>query len=180
MGSGGQIINRIPHQPNPQLRQRIEEKNKLLRQLAASATAATAAVFGGSSAGAAAAAAVDLSDVMQRWDGFTAALQQFDAHLESQRGRLQEQLARRLEQFAGDVTGFGSRWQALRPKEGPGGNPAVVVAQLEGAWAQVEETRASAAQYEQASTDQGQFRPASVTSAKDCKSTRKCSGFSTT
>lgn len=36
-------------------------------------------------------------------------LQQFDAHLETQRSRLQVELSRRLEEFNGDVAGFGSR-----------------------------------------------------------------------
>jgi hypothetical protein len=56
-----------------QLRQRVEEKNRLLRHMAAAAQGAAIGLGGG---GAAAAGAVDLSAVTQRWDGFTASLQQ--------------------------------------------------------------------------------------------------------
>lgn len=113
---------------------------------------------------------------------------QFDAHLESQRGRLQAELAVRLDHFRGDVAGFASRcahagaralpcgsitaaacaslapapannaprpliqnarrWAELRPRGGPGGNPAVVLAQLEGVGAQLEDLRAGAARLE--------------------------------
>jgi len=62
-----------------QLRKGIEDKNKLLRQLAipSAASAAAAALFAGPGAVAApVAAAVGLAAVTQRWDGFTVALQQ--------------------------------------------------------------------------------------------------------
>lgn len=35
---------------------------------------------------------------------------QFDSHLEAQRGRLQAEVARRVDAFRGDVAGFASRW----------------------------------------------------------------------
>ena len=41
------------------------------------------------------------------------------------------------------------RWQALRPRDGPGGNPAVVLAQLEGVWAQLQEMQEAAARHAQ-------------------------------
>lgn len=41
------------------------------------------------------------------------------------------------------------RWHALRPRGGPGGNPAVVLAQIEGVWAQLEELKEVAARHEQ-------------------------------
>jgi len=41
------------------------------------------------------------------------------------------------------------RWQALRPREGPGGDPAVVLAQLEAMWGQLEELRAVALKHNQ-------------------------------
>lgn len=52
------------------MRQRVEEKNKLLRQLAAPAAGLAGGLAGGG------AGPVDLSAVTQRWDGFTAALHQ--------------------------------------------------------------------------------------------------------
>ena len=55
-----------------QLRQRVEEKNTLLRQLAGPGAALAGGVGG--------AGLVDLSAVTQRWDGFTAALHQVRAH----------------------------------------------------------------------------------------------------
>jgi hypothetical protein len=58
--------------PRPQLRQRVEEKNRLLRHMAAAAPGAALGLGGGTGA----AAGVDLSGVTQRWDGFTSALQQ--------------------------------------------------------------------------------------------------------
>lgn len=39
------------------------------------------------------------------------------------------------------------RWRALRPRDGPGGNPSVVLAQLEGVAAQLEELQAAAAKH---------------------------------
>ncbi len=54
-------------------------------------------------------APVDLSAVTEQWDGFTASLQQYDAHLEQQRGQLQAGILRQAEDFKGTVAGFASR-----------------------------------------------------------------------
>ncbi|KXZ45909.1 DHC7 protein [Gonium pectorale] len=99
-------------------RRRIDEKNKLLRQMAGGGRDATFAV-------------VDLTEVNNSWDAFTTQLQQFDAHLEEQKGALAVQIGRQLEEFKGKVTGMNSRWQELKPKSGPSGNPAVVLAKIQ-------------------------------------------------
>ena len=83
-----------------QLRKRIEDKNRLLRQMASSSTSSTLVT------------PVDLSEVTERWDAFTASLQQYDAHLEGQRGALQQAVARQVEDFKGTIAGFASRWEA--------------------------------------------------------------------
>jgi hypothetical protein len=41
------------------------------------------------------------------------------------------------------------RWEALRPRGGPGGNPAIILAQLEGMWAQLQEMKDAAAKHAQ-------------------------------
>jgi hypothetical protein len=52
---------------------------------------------------------VDLSEVAERWDAFTVSLQQYDAHLEGQRGVLQQAVSRQVEDFKGTIAGFASR-----------------------------------------------------------------------
>ncbi|GFR50179.1 hypothetical protein Agub_g12346, partial [Astrephomene gubernaculifera] len=99
-------------------RRRIDEKNKLLRQMAGGGRDAAFAV-------------VDLTEVNNSWDAFTNQLQQFDAHLEEQKNQLAVQIARQLEEFKGKVTGMNSRWHELKPKGGPSGNPAVVLAKIQ-------------------------------------------------
>jgi hypothetical protein len=80
-----------------QLCQRVEEKNRLLRQIAAAGSASSAVT------------AVDMSEVQERWDAFTTSLHQHDAHLEGQRGELQQQVLRQVEDFKGTIAGFASR-----------------------------------------------------------------------
>eukprot|EP00882_Tetradesmus_deserticola_P021075 GHRQ01022797.1.p1 GENE.GHRQ01022797.1~~GHRQ01022797.1.p1 ORF type:complete len:146 (-),score=48.36 GHRQ01022797.1:442-879(-) len=53
---------------------------------------------------------VDLAGVSERWDGCVGQLQAFDSHLEGQRQGLQVQLAKKVDDFAGAVAGFASRW----------------------------------------------------------------------
>ncbi|GLI62890.1 cytoplasmic dynein 1b heavy chain [Volvox africanus] len=99
-------------------RRRIDEKNKLLRQMAGGGRDAAFAV-------------VDLADVNNSWDAFTTQLQQFDAHLEEQKNQLGVQISRQLDEFKAKVAGMNSRWQELKPKSGPSGNPAVVLAKIQ-------------------------------------------------
>nr|ADI46856.1 DHC1bf [Volvox carteri f. nagariensis] len=99
-------------------RRRIDEKNKLLRQMAGGGRDATFAV-------------VDLADVNSSWDAFATQLQQFDAHLEEQKNQLGVQIGRQLDEFKGKVVGMNNRWQELKPKGGPSGNPAVVLAKIQ-------------------------------------------------
>nr|ADI46936.1 DHC1bm [Volvox carteri f. nagariensis] len=99
-------------------RRRIEEKNKLLRQMAGGGRDAAFAV-------------VDLTDVNNSWDAFTTQLQQFDAHLEEQKNQLGVQISRQLSEFKSKVSGISCRWQELKPKGGPSGNPAVVLAKIQ-------------------------------------------------
>nr|BCL66104.1 cytoplasmic dynein 1b heavy chain [Volvox africanus] len=99
-------------------RRRIDEKNKLLRQMAGGGRDAAFAV-------------VELADVNNSWDTFTTQLQQFDAHLEEQKNQLGVQISRQLDEFKSKVAGMNSRWHELKPKGGPSGNPAVVLAKIQ-------------------------------------------------
>ncbi|KAG2486208.1 hypothetical protein HYH03_015170 [Edaphochlamys debaryana] len=99
-------------------RRRIDEKNKLLRQMAGGGREAQFAV-------------VDLTEVNNSWDAFTNQLQQFDAHLEEQKNALAVQIAKQIDEFKGKVAGMNSRWHELKPKSGPSGNPAVVLAKIQ-------------------------------------------------
>lgn len=67
------------------------------------------AVMGACCTCAADAAPVDLAEVLQQWDGFTAALQQYDALLDQQRVQLQASIKQQVEAFRGTVDGFASR-----------------------------------------------------------------------
>jgi hypothetical protein len=86
-----------------QLRKRIEGKNRLLRQLAASVNAS------GLSSSSSKLSPIDLSGLADRWDGLVAQLQVYDTNLESQKQGLQQQLAKRIDDFSGTIAGFGSR-----------------------------------------------------------------------
>lgn len=76
-----------PSLPPQQLRVAVDEKNRMLRQIAGGGSGGSsggsdmASVFGGGAAAASALAGgvVEMSDVAQRWDGFTLALQQVRA-----------------------------------------------------------------------------------------------------
>jgi hypothetical protein len=52
---------------------------------------------------------IDLSGLSERWDGFVGQLQVYDTNLEAQRQGLQQQLAKRIDDFGGTIAGFGSR-----------------------------------------------------------------------
>lgn len=80
----------------------MEEKNRLLRQMAAATPAGAAS--------SSALTVVDLAGLSERWDGFVGQLQAYDSHLEGQRAGLQQQLGKKLEDFGGTVAGFASRW----------------------------------------------------------------------
>lgn len=41
------------------------------------------------------------------------------------------QITRQLDEFKGKMAGMMSRWQELKPKGGPSGNPAVVLAKIQ-------------------------------------------------
>jgi hypothetical protein len=86
-----------------QLRKRIEDKNRLLRQLAGSVNASSL------SSSSSNLSPIDLSGLADRWDGFVAQLQVYDTNLESQKQGLQQQLAKRIDGFSGTIAGFGSR-----------------------------------------------------------------------
>ncbi|MEW5298927.1 MAG: hypothetical protein WDW36_001997 [Sanguina aurantia] len=114
-----------------QVRRRIEEKNRLLRQMAGSGREAFAVV--------------ELGDVNNRWEAFTTQLQQFDAHLEEQKAGLQVQIVKQLDEFRGKVAGFASRWAELKPKGGPSGNPALVLQRIEEYSAAIQDLREESA-----------------------------------
>lgn len=63
-------------------RRRIDEKNRLLKSMAAAGTVAGVGQ------------PVDMADVDNAWDSFTAQLQQHDTHLDEQKNQLQGQLTR--------------------------------------------------------------------------------------
>ncbi|KAG1663699.1 hypothetical protein FOA52_013267 [Chlamydomonas sp. UWO 241] len=115
-----------------QVRRRIDEKNKLLRAMALNSKDAQYAV-------------VDMGEVNNQWDTFTTQLQQFDCHLEEQKVQLAGQIGKQLEDFKGRISGFASRWSELKPKDGPSGNPAVVLSRIEEYAASIEELKAEAA-----------------------------------
>jgi hypothetical protein len=52
---------------------------------------------------------VDLSGLSERLDGFMGQLQVYDTNLEAQRHGLQQQLAKRINDFSGTIAGFVSR-----------------------------------------------------------------------
>lgn len=110
------------------LRRRIDDKNKLLRQMAGNGRDAQFAV-------------VDLSQVNTTWDTFTTQLQQFDAHLDEQKGQLGQTVQRQLDEFKGRLAGFVSRWQELKPKGGPSGNPIIVLTKIDETYASLAELR---------------------------------------
>lgn len=97
-------MNTLVSHSRLQLRKRIEEKNRLLRHLAASSGPGG---FSGSSSSSL--SPIDLSGLSERWDGFVGQLQVYDAHLEAQRQGLQQKLAKRIEDFSGTIAGFGSQ-----------------------------------------------------------------------
>ena len=65
-------------------RRRIDEKNRLLKSMAAAGTVAGVGQ------------PVDMADVDNAWDSFTAQLQQHDTHLDEQKNQLQGQLTRQV------------------------------------------------------------------------------------
>ncbi len=70
-----------------QIKRRIDEKNKLLRAMAAG-TGREAAF-----------ASVDMTEVNTAWESFTTQLQQFDAHLEEQKAQLAVAIGKQLDDF---------------------------------------------------------------------------------
>jgi hypothetical protein len=98
----------------PQLRKRIEDKNKLLQQLAGgvsgSSSSSSSSRGGITFSRSLSLAPIHLVGLDDRWDVFVAQLQDFDGHLDAQRSRLQKQLAVRLEAFESSVAAFASRW----------------------------------------------------------------------
>ena len=128
--------------------QRLEEKNRLLRAMAAGGGSGSGSIGDGTEYYQTVPdSAVDAAAVTARLDTLAAGLQRFDGHLEAERARLRAELARRLEALGGDVAALAARWEALRPRDGPGGGAGaaeVVLAQLDGAEAQLADLRAAA------------------------------------
>lgn len=75
-------------------RRRIDEKNRLLKSMAAAGSVAGVGQ------------PVDMADVDNAWDSFTAQLQQHDTHLDEQKNQLQGQLTRQVSTL-GCLAGFG-------------------------------------------------------------------------
>jgi len=76
------LVAALPHIMD--CRRRIDEKNRLLKSMAAA----------GGMAGVG--QPVDMTDVDNAWDSFTSQLQQHDTHLDEQKNQLQGQLARQV------------------------------------------------------------------------------------
>jgi len=117
-----------------QIKRRIDEKNKLLRAMASGGNSKDAAY-----------ATVDVSEVNNAWEAFTTQLQQFDASLEDQKQQLGVAVTKQLEEFRGNVAGFASRWEELKPKGGPSGNPAVVLSKIQAYAVEVQELKEESA-----------------------------------
>lgn len=81
--SAKSLMAALPH--IVECRQRIEDKNRLLRTMAPSGS-----TFVGQQ--------VDMTEVNNAWESFTAQLQQHDALLEDQKHQLQGQLTRQVQQ----------------------------------------------------------------------------------
>ena len=76
------LVAALPH--IMECRRRVDEKNRLLRSIAAASNLSSAGQL------------VDMTAVDNAWDSFTAQLQQHDTHLDEQKNQLQGQLARQV------------------------------------------------------------------------------------
>ncbi|GMH35100.1 hypothetical protein BSKO_02968 [Bryopsis sp. KO-2023] len=113
-------------------RKRVEEKNKLLRQMAGGGNAAQFAV-------------VDLKEIVNEWEGFTTQLQQHGQVLEERKEQLQHHIVKQIDEFSGRIVGLSSRWHELKPKGAPQGDPAIILTQIEGFALSLEQFREEAA-----------------------------------
>ena len=104
----------------------MEDKNKLIRQMATAIGSNSAAAGGG-----AAMAAVDMTDLNNEWETFQNKLQQHETHLEDQKSQLKGQIERNITDFKSKVNGFASRWHEFKPKGAPEGDPQLMLAKME-------------------------------------------------
>ena len=89
------LVSSLPHIMD--CRRHIDEKNRLLKSVAAVGSVAGLGQ------------PVDMADVDNAWDAFTAQLQQHDTHLDEQKNQLQGQLARQVRNDACLVSLSGSK-----------------------------------------------------------------------
>ncbi|KAK9815706.1 hypothetical protein WJX72_008353 [[Myrmecia] bisecta] len=101
-----------------ELRRKVEEKNLLLRAMAAGGAGNTLA-------------AVDMSGVDNAWEAFTGQLQRHEGHLEEQKDQLQGHVGRQVAEFQSKVAGFASRWHELKPRGVPSGDPSLVLVKID-------------------------------------------------
>lgn len=118
-------LRQVSHVLN--LRRKIEDKNKLIRQMA-TAIGTSSGLAGGSGA---AMAGVDMSELNNEWETFQTKLQQHETHLEDQKNQLKGQIERNITEFKSKVNGFASRWQQFKPKGAPEGDPQLMLAKIE-------------------------------------------------
>lgn len=107
------------------LRRKVEDKNKLIRQMGAAIGSNTST---GSSA---ALGAVDMTDLNNEWETFQTKLQQHETHLEEQKNQLKGQIERNISDFNSKINGFALRWHEFKPKGAPDGDPQLILAKIE-------------------------------------------------
>eukprot|EP00899_Mesostigma_viride_P029629 jgi/Mesvir1/9851/Mv22388-RA.1 len=98
-----------------QLRRRCEEKSRLLRSVATGAMAAP----------------IDMSALNSGWDNFTQRLEQHEAHLQEQTSMLKGKIEKDVAEFRGRIDSFAARWQELKPKGVPQGDPELTLNKVE-------------------------------------------------
>ncbi|DBA90074.1 TPA: hypothetical protein ACH3X2_004335 [Trebouxia sp. C0005] len=112
------LVSSLPHIMD--CRRHIDDSNRLLKSMAAVG-----------SVGVGLGQPVDMADVDNAWDAFTAQLQQHDTHLDEQKNQLQGQLARQVGEMKSRISGFGARWQEVKPHGMPSGDPALMLLKME-------------------------------------------------
>ncbi|CAD7696588.1 unnamed protein product [Ostreobium quekettii] len=118
-----------------ELRRRIEEKNKLVKQVAMSGNYG----YGG---------LVDMRDISNEWDTFTAQLQQHGETLEERQDQLRRQILKQIDEFKERLEGFSYRWRELMPKSTHRGDPKLILVRIEEVAQTLAEFKEEASQYE--------------------------------
>ncbi|CAG9464002.1 unnamed protein product [Pedinophyceae sp. YPF-701] len=121
-----------------ELKIKIDEKNKLLRQMIAANALPTR---GGADVG-----LVDISDLQGEIDTNFDKLQQFDLHIGEQQKGLQAQALKRKDGLLGKIEGAWAEWDLRRPGNVQGRDPAMIFAQMDQQLKMLEELETHAAE----------------------------------